>query len=303
MPVPPVRITTCTRASAHASRTTRVHVGRLVAHDRGPTTVCPPPVSSSRIDRAAGVGLRRLRVGDREHEAADGRAARWPCAHGWPRLVATSERRLAAASTSRASRSPPYARSRISTRCSTGTLEAAVAQPGLDLQDAAGVGRDHGLAPGGGDVAHLAPQQAVGHLGLRQVVDAGRAAAPVGLRQVHHSQPGTWASSCAGLAADLLAVHDVTGIVIRHRHRHRAQRPAQRLAREELGDVLHGARQSARPARPTPDRPPAARRSAFMCAPQPDVLTTTASAPRRLEGLDRAPGHRHGAARDRRRGR
>jgi len=49
IPVPPVRITTCTRGSAHASRTTRatsVGSSRTIVE---PTTTCPAAPSSSRI--------------------------------------------------------------------------------------------------------------------------------------------------------------------------------------------------------------------------------------------------------------
>jgi len=44
-------------------------------------------------------------------------------------------------------------------------IETPGAQPRLDLENAAGVGGDHRLRPGGLDVARLAPQQAIGHLG------------------------------------------------------------------------------------------------------------------------------------------
>ena len=78
----------------------------------------------------------------------------------------------------------------------------------------------------------------------------------------HHSDSGRGTTRQAGdlgqqlarLRPDLLAVHDVTGIVVGDGHRHRRERAAQRLAREELGDVLHACGEARARARPTPDR-------------------------------------------------
>ncbi len=50
-----------------------------------------------------------------------------------------------------------------------------------DLDDAAGVRGDHRIGAGGPHVGHLAGLQARGHLGLHEIVGAGRAAAPVRL--------------------------------------------------------------------------------------------------------------------------
>ena len=67
---------------------------------------------------------------------------------------------------------------------------AVGAQPGLDLQNAARIGGDDRLGPRGEHVADLAVQQPRRHLGLREVVDPGRAAAPVRLGQLDEPQPG-----------------------------------------------------------------------------------------------------------------
>ena len=69
-------------------------------------------------------------------------------------------------------------------------LRVVGAQSGLDLQNAPGIGGDDRLGLRGEHVADLAMQEPRRHLGLREVVDAGRAAAPVRLRQLDEPEPG-----------------------------------------------------------------------------------------------------------------
>ena len=250
-----------------ASRTTRATSAGSSRTIADPITVWPPPVSSSRI-AAPPVSVSGVLVSDTVR-------TKQPTALRRRGLVLVRRGRRALAHDGF---SPAVRAVENLDQVQHGQIEAAVAKPGLDLQNAAGVGGDHRLRPRGFDVAHLAPQQAIGHLRLREVVDAGRAAAPVGLRQVDHAQPGHLSQQRARLPANLLAVHDVTGIVIRHRHRDRAQRTAQRLAREELGHVLDGAPRSAAARAAHAGSFASSAPKAFMCAPQPEVLTITASA-------------------------
>src|SRR5712692_11403468 len=81
-----------------------------------------------------------------------------------------------------------------------------------DLDDAARVGGDDGLGAGGADIGHLACLQALRHLRLGQVVRPGRPAAPIRLGQWHHGQSGNLSEEGSWLAADLLAVDDMTRI-------------------------------------------------------------------------------------------
>src|SRR6266702_6958405 len=98
-----------------------------------------------------------------------------------------------------------------------------------DLDDATRIGGDDGLGACGADIGDLARLEALRHLGLGQVVRPGRAAAPISLGQRHHGEPGNLGKESSRLAADLLAVHDVTRIVIGHRLLDAAERKSTRL--------------------------------------------------------------------------
>src|SRR2546426_1078574 len=98
-------------------------------------------------------------------------------------------------------------------------------EPGLDLEDAAGVGGDDRVGAGREDVTHLPLQEARRHLGLREVVDARRPAAPIGLGELDDPEPGDLRQEPTRLPPELLAVHDVTWVVIGHRQGHRGERP------------------------------------------------------------------------------
>ena len=263
MPVPPVRMHDLharRRRTPRARRARRRPARRARSSD--PITVWPAAGQQLANHRAAGVGLGRPRVRHREHEAADGRR------RGGLVLVRVDVDAGSRRSTHRRTRgreSRPGAARAARVRWARSPAWICRMQPGLAVTTAS--------APGRLDVAHLAAQQAIGHLRLREVVDAGRAAAPVGLRQVDHAQPGDLGQQLARLPADLLAVHDVAGIVIRHRHRHR--RAAARAAARARGTRPHPARCAAkrggplgpgRLARPAACRTPSCGRRSPRCS-------------------------------------
>ena len=61
---------------------------------------------------------------------------------------------------------------------------------------------------------HLAFEELVGHLGLREVVDAGATAAPTALGQFHELHAGDGPEQRARLGGDFLAVAEVAGVVV-----------------------------------------------------------------------------------------
>jgi len=83
-----------------------------------------------------------------------------------------------------------------------------------DLEQAAGVAGGDDFRPGRADVLHLAFEELVGHLGLREVVDARAAAAPVALGQFHELHTGDGFQQRARLGGDFLAVAEVAGLVV-----------------------------------------------------------------------------------------
>src|SRR5712691_11471062 len=191
MPVPPVRMTTCTRASAQASCTMRATSAGSSRTIVEPTTPWPAPARSSRIS-APLVSVSGVLVSETV-------STKQPTAFG---AVALCSRGVEAASRSGMSVGAIEHFHEVQHR----DVETTRAETGMDLENAAGVRGDDGLGTRRLDVAHLASQQAVGHLGLREVVDAGRAATPVGLRQVHDAQRRHLRQEVARLAANLLAV-------------------------------------------------------------------------------------------------
>ena len=80
-------------------------------------------------------------------------------------------------------------------------------------------------------------EELAGHLGLREVVDAGGTAAPRCLGKFDELEAGDLAEDLAGLAGDLLAVAEVARIVVGSAGRLRARSRGQALLGEELGDV------------------------------------------------------------------
>src|SRR5262245_57848387 len=113
------------------------------------------------------------------------------------------------------------------------------AKPLDDLDDAAGIGGDDGLGAGLPNMRDLPPLQPLRHLRLHEVVRPGGSAAPIGLRQLDELKSRHLGKQGAWFLPNLLAMRDVTRIVVRHDARHRAERAAERLHRQELGDVAY----------------------------------------------------------------
>src|SRR5207247_9744410 len=101
-------------------------------------------------------------------------------------------------------------------------VRPGVAEPALDLHEAARVRRDDGVRAGALDVRHLALQDRAGELRLRDVIRAGAAAAPVRLLERDHVQPGDRGKKGAWLRADLLTMQQVAWIVPGHARAGRA---------------------------------------------------------------------------------
>src|SRR5215468_8653797 len=92
-------------------------------------------------------------------------------------------------------------------------------QPGLarvprDLEQTARVPRGQDTRPALPDARDLHAPQLLGHGWLGQIVDARAAAAELGVLDVHQSEAGDATEERAGLDAHLLAVGEMTGIVI-----------------------------------------------------------------------------------------
>src|SRR5712691_9223209 len=250
MPVPPVRITAWTFGSAHAPRTTRWTSAGSSRTMLDPTTVWPPALRSSRMTAplVSVSGVFVSEIVSTKQPMERGAVALWISgvavgAIDWPAGEPAGGRpTVGVSSRSGISVSPVQQFDDVENR----DIRAVGAKAGLDLENAPGVGGHHGFRPGGHDVLHLAMQQAGRHLGLRQIVDTGRAAAPVRFLEIHDLQARDLGEERSRLSPDLLTVHDVTRIVIGDGHRHGVQRAAEGLAGEELGDVLHRRREPAR---------------------------------------------------------
>ena len=118
-------------------------------------------------------------------------------------------------------------------------LEPAEAGAGAQLHHAAGVAGGNNVGLGRGDVFHFAFEDAARHLLVGDVVDAGSAAAEVGVGDGRQFQAGNLLQQVARLLANLLRVQQVAGVVVGYPLGHRTQRSAQRLLGEAFGDVLH----------------------------------------------------------------
>ena len=125
--------------------------------------------------------------------------------------------------------------SRISTGWAAAGPRPGPEQP-LDLQRAAGVRGGSSSGRRAQARGHLALADLVRALRLDEVVDAGAAAALLAIRNVHHLQPGDAPQESARLAADALAVREVTGVVVGDARRDRMTRRPRRAERhQELG--------------------------------------------------------------------
>ncbi len=102
--------------------------------------------------------------------------------------------------------------------------QPALGEPHPELEETAGVPAHHHLGTGLGDPVELPPEQLARDLGLEQVVDAGRAAAEVGVAELHEPEPRDGAQQRPRRLAHALAVGEVAGLVVRHRERQRVPR-------------------------------------------------------------------------------
>ena len=89
-----------------------------------------------------------------------------------------------------------------------------MAEAAGDLKVAPGVGGGEDRCAGADDVPDLADEELFGLLGLGDIVDAGAAAAPVGLGQLDELEPRDELQEVARLLGDLLAVRQVAGVVV-----------------------------------------------------------------------------------------
>ncbi|OQB00611.1 MAG: putative cysteine protease YraA [Chloroflexi bacterium ADurb.Bin222] len=117
--------------------------------------------------------------------------------------------------------------------------QAGAAYAGNQLHGAADVGHGEHVRPGRGDVGDLGVEDGVGRLRLHDVVDAGAAAALIGLGELHQLQLGDGAQQVAGLGDDLLRVAQVAGVGVSHAEGERALWRSVQMGRHELVEVLH----------------------------------------------------------------
>src|SRR6185369_3638942 len=94
-------------------------------------------------------------------------------------------------------------------------------EPGLsrvagDLEEAAWIARGDHARAALADARDLHPPQLLRHGRLREIVDAGAAAAELRVLDVYHGQPRNAAQELPRLAPHLLAVGEMTGVVIGH---------------------------------------------------------------------------------------
>src|SRR4030081_3747957 len=94
-----------------------------------------------------------------------------------------------------------------------GKLEPAIAELCLDLQRAPGIAGDEKLRRNRKDVLDLAGPDLVGALRLDEIVDAGAAAALLGVGDLEERQARNGPEELARLLDDPLGVPQVTGIV------------------------------------------------------------------------------------------
>ena len=96
---------------------------------------------------------------------------------------------------------------------------AVLCDPLTQLQDATRIARDDELRSYGGNMGHLTVEQGLRRIAVDDVIDPGTATTPVTFGDVMEVQVGNLAQERAGLCVDLLAMQEMTGIVIRDPHR------------------------------------------------------------------------------------
>src|SRR5208282_906348 len=94
-------------------------------------------------------------------------------------------------------------------------LRASIAGMTRDLKQAADVAHGHRRGACGFDPVELAAAEAVGHVGLGEVVGSRRATAKLALFEWNKLDARDHRQELTGLATNLLAVAEVAGVVIR----------------------------------------------------------------------------------------
>src|SRR5918996_136339 len=99
-------------------------------------------------------------------------------------------------------------------------LDARVAlpEPPRNLKEAPGIPRRHDARAGRENRGDLALEELAGHRRLEKIVDAGAAAAEVALGELDQTQARDAPQELARLPADVLAMREVTGVVVRDGH-------------------------------------------------------------------------------------
>ncbi len=110
---------------------------------------------------------------------------------------------------------------------------------GAELQEAAGICSDDGLGASGFGVAHFISEQFERCLGLRDVIDAGRATTNFRVGQFHKFKIGDGAQECARSFADFLSVEEVARVLIGDAERERLKRNRKAEGGEEFSDVTN----------------------------------------------------------------
>src|SRR5919198_3511081 len=103
-----------------------------------------------------------------------------------------------------------------------------------NLHDAARIGGSNHLSARLQDALNLPGQRLLSDLGVGQVVDPGRAAAPVRLGHLHERKTGNHAQQLPGLVAHALAMGQVTGFLVCHAQANRALRRTSRQGSKKL---------------------------------------------------------------------
>ncbi len=119
-----------------------------------------------------------------------------------------------------------------------GLFHAELTDTPGELKVAAGIGRHEGVGAGGPDIGEFPFENPAARLQLLDREGACHAAAPIGFLHLPQFDPGNRPDDLARRTGKALAVHEVTGFVIRDAERYRPKLfgPDAHL-RKEFGDV------------------------------------------------------------------